>query len=368
MPKSPAYEFDTIFTLEARSNCMLEVVTKHFDLGEGRVFNEIQSAITQLRMILTAKGVQYPDLQKALIPNRKSVEYAFVFDWSKFGAVPSYGREVMNIMLPLLAKGSSRSVLVGDWNSKKRFADIFRESFGDSSNASLLNEPRRLDTLYFVYLNNLTEASAARLDAALSKHAAYLGSIDLTYPSLLKAFLSTMLARAFIQHKRTIIQSHEDDRDNTEDANIVGYDFEKHGYINRSVPMWLYGLFLSYKIERPVLPNDDSDTRFSLNAMTATPQPMPQCIVELDERKIEYLQRNKADSLHNADFNILSAAEIASQIQIKLTGNYIYNLSRSKNGETLKFNIIIENGKTVRNLCVLKYRPADQKLCVITFY
>src|SRR5690606_26236048 len=145
------------------------------------------------------------------------------------------------------------------------------------------------DTLYFVYLNNLTRAAVARLDAALSIHPAYLGSIDVKYMSLMKAMLSTMLVRAFIQHRTIIIQSHEDDRPESEDVNLVGYDFEKFGYTNRSVPGWLYGWFLSYKIECPVFPENDSDIRFSLNAITATPYPITQCAVELDERKLEYL-------------------------------------------------------------------------------
>ena len=362
-----AYEFNVIFTLEARSNSMLEVITEYYSLSESRVFDEIQGAITQLRMALTAKGIRYTDLKRALIPNIGKIERAFVFDWSKFDTA-WYGREVLHIMLPLLEKGSSRSVLVGDWATGHRFADIFRESFGESSNARLLDGPQHADTLYFVYLNNLTEASAARLDSALSKHAAYLGSIDLTYSSLTKAFLSTMLVRAFIQHRATIIQGHEDDRDETEDVNLVGYDFQRYGFINRSVPLWLYNWFLSYKIERPVLRNDDSDTIFSLNAMTAMPHPIARCTVELDERKLDYLQREKAGSLECAGFKELSAAEIAIQIQTKLDGNYIYNLARAVNGETLKFDIIIENGKAARKTCALEYCPTDQKLRVITFY
>jgi hypothetical protein len=362
-----AYEFDVIFTLEARSNSMLEIITEHFSLNESRVFDEIQGAITHLRRTLATKDIQYAKLKLALIPNIGKIERAFVFDWSKFETA-WYGCEILHIILPLLEKGSSRSVLAGDWTSEHRFADIFHESFGESSNARLLDGSRYADTLYFVYLNNLTETSAARLDYALSKHAAYLGCIDLTYTSLMKAFLSTMLVRAFIQHRATIIQGHEDDRDEKEDVNLVGYDFQRYGFINRSVPLWLYNWFLSYKIERPVMRDDDSDTLFSLNAMTTTPHPIAKCTVELDERKLDYLQREKVGSLRRADFKALTAEEIAAQIQAKLAGNYIYNLARAINGETLKFNIIIENDKLARNACALEYLPADEKLRVITLY
>lgn len=361
------YDFDVIYTLEARSNFMLDVITTRFGLSEKRVFNEIQSAIAQLRPTLDSKGVQYADLKRALVPNIDREERAFVFDWTKF-STSWYGREVLRMILPLLEKGSSRSVLVGDWASKYGFNGIFQESFGEVAAGSLLDEPRAADTLYFVYLNNLTSAAITRLDAELSKHIAYLGSIDLTYTSLMKAMLSTMLVRAFIQHRTTIIQGHEDDRPDSEDVNSVGYDFEQFGYTNRSVPGWLYGWFLSYKIERPVLPDDDSDTRFSLNAMTATPYPIAQCVVELDERKLEYLQREKAGSLRIANFEALSAEQIAAQIRAKLAMNYIYHLARATDADTLKFNIIIENGTVARNTCALEYRPQEQLLKVITFF
>jgi hypothetical protein len=362
-----AYDFDVIYTLEARSNFMLDVITTRYGLSEKRVFDEIQTAIAQLRTTLDSKGVQYADLKRALVPNVDRDERAFVFDWAKF-STNWYGREVLNLMLPLLEKSSSRSVLMGDWTSKYSFNGIFCDSFGDSAAGSLFDRSRPADTLYFVYLNNLTSAAIDRLNAALSNHVAYLGSVDLTYASLMKAMLSTMLVRAFIQHRTTIIQGHEDDRPDSDDVNLVGYDFEKFGFTNRSVPGWLYGWFLSYKIERPVLPDNESDTRFSLNAMTATPYPIAQCAVELDERKLEYLRREKEGSLRIANFEALSADQIAAQIRAKLAMNYIYHLARATDADTLKFNIIIENGTVARNTCGLEYRPQEQLLKVITFF
>src|SRR5216683_140650 len=65
----PAYNFDVIFTVEARSNVFLEVMTEHFRLSESRVFAEIQNSVRQLRGILDAKGVAYADLKRALVPS-----------------------------------------------------------------------------------------------------------------------------------------------------------------------------------------------------------------------------------------------------------------------------------------------------------
>jgi hypothetical protein len=363
----PSYDFDVIFSLEARSNVLLEVITERYGLSDSRVFAEIQDAASHLRRLLAEKGIKYLDLKRALVPNIDRVERAFVFDWTKFDS-DWYGRQVHELVLPLLERGSSRSVLVGDWTSEHRFAEICSESFADRVDARMLDPTRRADTLYFVYLNNLTSASAARIDSALSGHVAYLGALELTYSSLMKVFLSGMLMRIYIQHRSTIIQGHEDDRDDMEDVNLIGYEFAKFGYTNRSVPLWLHGWFLSYKIERPVLSVEDSDTRFSLNAMTPTPYPIAQCVVELDERKLDYLQREKFGSLRRAELHTLSAEEVSAQLRSKLASNYIYSLARATNGDALKFNIMLENPGMCRYLCALEYLPQEQKLRLITLF
>jgi hypothetical protein len=134
------------------------------------------------------------------------------------------------------------------------------------------------------------------------------------------------------------------------------------------VPGWLYGWFLSYKIERPVLDKDDSDTRFSLNAMAAIPRPIAEFRVELDEEKLVYLQREKTGSLRRAGLGALTAAEIAAQIRQKLAMNYIYSLARAVQGGTMKFNIVLENSRVARTTCALEYQPQQGCLRVITLF
>jgi hypothetical protein len=55
---SSSYRFDTIFTLEARSNVVLGVITDYFNLSDQRVFDEIQSMFRQLQTLLASKGVE----------------------------------------------------------------------------------------------------------------------------------------------------------------------------------------------------------------------------------------------------------------------------------------------------------------------
>jgi hypothetical protein len=177
-----------------------------------------------------------------------------------------------------------------------------------------------------------------------------------------------LLIRAFIKHKNFIIQGHEDDRSAAEDVNLLNYDFEKFNYKVRSFSSCLYGMFLSYKIERPIFEHGDLDSRFSLNAISNRPLDLDEFSVELDERKLQYLQSQKSGSLKCANFSALSASQIAGQIRQKVQQNYIYNLARSTNGKTVKFNVVIENKGLYRNQCAVEYLPSEKILRLITFF
>jgi hypothetical protein len=273
----------------------------------------------------------------------------------------------MSRLLPLLDKRSTQSVLCGDWAADDRFVDVLEASTTKGADDPVLrSNVRGSNTLYFVYLNNLTNQMVSRIDQAFAGYPPYAGSIDLTFQSLVKAFLSTMLVRIFVKHHSIIIQGHENDRDPDENVNLLAYDFAANGYEIRSVPLWLYGMFLSYKIERPVGPDEDSDGRFSLNALSRTPLPMSELRVILEEGKLAYLQREKSRSLRRAVFENMTAEQIAEQIRGKLSANYFYSLARALDGETLKFDVIVENAS--KAVCALEYRPEDRTLRVITFY
>jgi hypothetical protein len=223
------------------------------------------------------------------------------------------------------------------------------------------------DTLYFVYLNNLSSAATTRVHSRLISSPWYLGFLDLDLASVFKTSLSLMLVRDFIKHKALVILGHEDDRDDSENINLSFFDFDSFGLSVRSVPGELYGIFLSYKIERP-LHEREHDTKFSLNAMTQHPSGLDNFEVVLEERKLEYLKQEKLGSLRQAGLHELSAGQIEQQIRARLAENYIYNLSWSTNGETLKFNIILEFSDGVRKMCALQYDTPKKVLKVITFY
>ncbi len=359
--------FDTIFTLEARSNVLLEVMRDYFNLSDQHVFNEIQGLFRRLRTLLASKGIEYGKLKGALVPNTGSRhERAFVFDWSK-ATSGLYGPEAVHAILPVLDPRSTHSVLCGDWLDKADFGEMLTASPSASTDREMVRRGGRGDTLYFVYLNNLPSGATSRVHDRLLASPCYLGFLDLDSASPVKACLSVMLVRAFIKHEGVIIGGHEDDRDDSENVNLSLFDFDSLGLPVRSVPQMLYGIFLSYKLERPVM-EGERDTKFSLNAMTPNPVEFDDFEVVLEQQKLEYLKREKPGSLQQAGLVGLNAGEIVRQIRTKFARNYIYNLSRSTDGETLKFNIILEFSGGVRKVCALDYDTLRKVLKVITFY
>jgi hypothetical protein len=364
----PEPNFDVVLTLEARSNILLDVITAHFELTESQVFREITANTSRLRQLLRRKEIEYLDLKRALVPATDRNERAFFFDWEKFDG-GGYGVQVMHCLLSVLDKRSSRSVLAGDWSARLRPSAALRESHLSLDAPIGTQRVEALpDTLYIIYLNNLTPSMEQAIDAAFATLPGYVGSADMTYASLFKVLLSTMLVRDFIQHRGVVLMGHEDDRGENEDYSLKMYDFANYNYKVRSVPSWLYGMFLSYKIERPVFDVDLGDSRFSLNAISPTPQPLTDCEVVLEPAKLEYLQSKKTASLKRANLAELDADAVAEQIRRKLMANYIYCMARSEDHSTLKFNIVLENGTRARSMCALEYIPDQRQVRLITFF
>ena len=364
------YRFQTIHTLEARSNFLLEVTQKHFKLSDPQVFQMIQGLLQPTVEILASKGVVYEQLRRVLVPSRDRHDRALVFNYNKFDT-SMYGRDVVHRLLPLLRPDSSHSFLFGDWLHGERRDDTFGRwldgSPGAIGSVKLALAHERYSPYYFAYLNNLTSADAIRIDQGFKSHPAYIGSLHLDFDSPVKSYLSTCLIRDFIKQRKVIIKGHEDDRHPAEDHNLSLFDFDQFGLTVRSLPLMYYGVLLSYKIERLHMP-EDGDRRFSLNALTPTPKMIDDFEVELEEAKHKYLQEEKSGSLRRAGLADLNAGQIASRIRQKVDDSYIYRLSRATNGDALKFNVMIEAIPGVRTECALEYVPEQRILRVVTLY
>jgi len=356
-----------IFTLEARTNVFLEAMRDHLSLSGGAVFRVIEESFSDLRGLLAQKGIDYSNLKRALVPDPKREEWGFLFDWA-LSLDPAYGREAMHALLPLLGDQSTHSVLCGDWLFKERFSKVAAALPRAHIPPSLSSKSDGGDTVFIIYLNNLKPASARRITDGLSRSSAnYLGAVNLTYSSALKTILARSLVRVFIKHRRLVVQGVEDDRPTNDDTSLLSYEFYRFGLQNRNVPGWLYGIFLSYKIESPPLPGE-RDAEFALNALCDHPVSLSECRIELEERKLEYLREQKKGSLRRAGLEGLGRDEVVERIRGKLESNYVYNLSRSRDGRTLKVNVILEVADAIRSLVALEYCPGQREVRVITFY
>lgn len=357
-----------IYTIEARGNVAFEVMVRHQQLDVAATFDAIHKSFDDCLKDLKSIGVNYEHLKTALVPATDKKEIAFVFDSTMASA--AYGDEAFIRMIPLLGNESCSSVLRGDLLILRPDVDeylrqIFMRDLIRSSEIPYTTARQ----FYVVYLNNLSDSRVAQLHQGLQPYQAYCGYFDLTFDSFLKSYLSTILVNCFIKCRNNIIQPYEETLDKT---NVYGLPFELQGFRCKAVQEIYYGVFLSYKIERMVVPPFETDTRFALNALSERIVDLEDFTLELEEDKLGYLLTKKKDNMERAGIERLTRAEIEELIRSKLKHNYIYNLARKDMG-TLKFNIVIETERAdktgpVKLLVALEFIPDAKKLRVITMY
>ena len=359
----------SIHTIDARGHIMLESMRGYFGLTSEVMFREIQAMLNTTVNALKDKGIEYQALRQALVPSINRFEAGFIFNIQDIES-SWYGREAMKQLLPLLDIKSSCSVKCGDLigEDQEFIFSILQESLILSRDLSFVHG----SSLYCIYINNLTNSSLNRINDALSNFKPYVGYIPCTFSSSAKIYLSTILINRFLKHGSKVIMGHEDDRPNEENFNMVGYPFEHYGLKVYSLQLMYFDVLLGYKIERPVYKGFESDTEFSLNAISSEILPIEWFDVELEEAKYEYLRSDKRGKLEKAGVEALSKEELAELIRSKISDSYIYNLSYSPDYEVSKFNVMLEiprvGGYPTRVLTSLEYKPKEKLLRVITMY
>jgi len=360
-----------IHTLDARDHVMLEVLRDYLDLNPRQMQQTIQTLRCEIEAELSKKGISYSKLRSALVPDRKRREIALVFD-STLTNSGSYGYEIFEQVIPLLDKKSNHSILVGDYLDRPGYSAHIRSAFDESVELRYQVNFRHPTQFYIVYLNNLTETMMRSIVDGLTGYDPFVGFADTTFNSRFKVYLSTMLVRLGVKHGTIIIQGHEPDRDSDEDLNMCGYPFEKSGYTCRSINDDLMGVFLSYKIERPVSKGFESDTELSLNAISTSPSSLADFEIEVADAKLKYVKENKVGSVERAGLENISAKELADLIRTKIAASYIYNLEFLDAHNVAKFNIILEleteHGERTRLLASLSYEPERKSLRLLTLF
>src|SRR5687767_15880142 len=108
---------ETIHTINARSNVLLEVARDYLKISHARMRVEIVEFHRELLSILKAKGIIYDDLRSALVPATDRHEAGFLFDVEALNA-SFYGRKAAGWVLSLLDPRATQSLRCGDLLSR----------------------------------------------------------------------------------------------------------------------------------------------------------------------------------------------------------------------------------------------------------
>ena len=360
-----------IFTLNARGNVLLEVTRDYFDIGPRAMQTTIRESLAHTEDILASKDINYDDLKNALTPNTQRREISLVFDTADMKE-SWYGLPIYRAIIPLLDKDSSHSILSGDYIGENSAQNALYGAFHDSVEPTRDVTWRHSTQFYIVYLSNLSDNMFNTLHDGLTHFEPYVGFADMTFASRFKLYLSTMLVNNCIKHKNVIIMGHEDDLDNKHDTNVAGYPWEDFGYTCRSLQDMYFGVFLSYKIERPIIQGFESDTEFSINAVNPDPLPITDFEIRIDETKFGYLASAKSGTLKRMGLPGDDLAGLRRMIAERISSNYIYNMKHDDRYGTTMFNMILEihfsNRDPQRAVAAVEYMPADRCLRLVTLY
>ena len=357
-----------IFTLDARDNSLLEVTRDHLNLTPRAMRRQIENMHAELERILLKKGVPYPSLKSALVPQTDRHEAGFIFD-SREVSSSWYGRTIAGLVLPLLDKRVPQSVLHGDLLGRDQdFIYEVLEQFMVFARSFTFGHS---NSLFCVYVNNLTDTGLKVLHEGLSKSSCYLGFIPATFQSVAKSYLSTTVGMAFLKAEGCVLMPHEDDLSNDQNVNTLGYPFRESGYRIASLQSNYFGPLLSYKIEGSMAAYFQTDIAMSINAVHDKVLPLESLRVTIDEAKFGYLQTHKLEKLRLAVADGLTREELQELIATKVAANYIYNLTFLDEHDVVKFNVLVEvarndGGYPARLVASLEYIPEDEVLRLIT--
>ncbi len=359
----------TIHTFDCRDNVMFRVLKEMTGISNEQMLHEIQSYHALLINHLSKKGINYADLRSSLVPNQERKEVALIFDRSKIED-SWYSAKVFERVVPLLNVDANHSFLTGDFIVHDPKSEKVKKVFLDAVESHSPINYVASNQFYVIYTNNLTEGGVDVLTQKLKDWDAYVGHADMTYSSLLKILFSQCLAPTLIKFGKKIIQP-SCGADPESDINTMGYCFDDYGYTFVCVDDDMYGVFLCYKIERPVFEGFEEDTTFTLNAVTTNIVPLSDMEVNVEEAKLNWLKQNKTDSLERAGLLNLSTSELESLIKKKIESNYIYSIDKKNfENEVIKFNMILEfdGQRKTRLMASLEYNYQNKTLRLITLY
>jgi hypothetical protein len=102
-----------IYTLNAKSNTILDVTKQYFNLSFETMGDEIKSQYNILNEELKLKNIKYEDLKNILTPQKDKKEICLIFD-TTFIHESWYGNTIFKKYFPLIVNFSGHCIFEGD--------------------------------------------------------------------------------------------------------------------------------------------------------------------------------------------------------------------------------------------------------------
>lgn len=379
-PQNDGEEF-TIYLFNAKDHVRYPVIKNYFDLSDEEIYKSIHNEFKILKQILSSKGVSYDNLQGALLPNQEKgkFETCFIFDSSQMQK-DGYGYTIFSILLPLLDKDSTYSILCGEYvdiltdipDSQFRLRSVMNDVITRCHSSKF-----QCSQQYFlVYCNRLTGPQRWHIVEELLKYPWFTGFADLTRRSPFKTYISCILTHSFIKCRRQIIAAHPFDMPDEENINLLGYPFQENHFTFVSINEDLFAQFLSYKIEMDV--PDETDIGFSFNSLFPKFDSFSKLKLKIDDTKwYDYLIKKEGKGrkgclLETLGYGVEDKNRFMREVYKKICSCYIYKLSCKVYDKkpSWKFCVCVEmptqHGNERKTTVVLKYLPDVGEMYIIT--
>lgn len=361
-----------IHTFDAREYVMWEVMQNSLKLSQEDMHKAIREQYDILQNELNLKNIKYSNLKNVLTPQKDRYEICLVFDTLNMTEA-WYGLPIYKRVLPILAKLSNHSVSMGDLVGSNENQYLLRDLFFKEIKNAKETTFRNSVQYYLIYINNLSDAMVSQITAEIHEYDYYVGYFDFTFNSLLKTYVSGVIGQHFLIYNKQVIVKNPEDVITKENRNFDLYPYEENGFNVISISNTNYESFLSYKIEREVIANFDQDNILGLNSISAKVNSMQGINIQIDEAKIEYLKREKMESLGRLKLASFTKHTIENSIKEKILSNYFFNFEFMEDYQIVKFNTMLEfsaleTGEIIKILVSLEYKYNDNILRVITMY
>ncbi|WIG19296.1 hypothetical protein [Kocuria rosea] len=264
--------------------------------------------------VLRDAGIDYAQLNSALVPKPGRHEVAFVFDSTQAEDEFRYGYSYADKWIPVLKALGPAKTAVSAGDILKLPDEIVWKLF-EKRLVGRTDFPRLPQHLYYVvHMTNLSLGQLENMHDALAEGSrGYLGHVDCSTWNILK--LGLYLPQVALRSGDAIITSTDDE----ETANLPGYPFEKSGFRIVGVAEEYYYLLLSHRMDNGIPAWAVEDSSIALTTLAGNRHPAATTNVTIDARRVQYLKEKHSSSLKQALLDGLNEDDLAEAIKEKGT-------------------------------------------------